>query len=152
MFAVMFIPLYPEGSLGKSVLGIGWMLDNFHNFETALRLGNMAEFRRLRNAVNRERKTCRSKYYDGKVKHLKECSPADWWKEVKKLSGKENSTSSRDDVIKALKRLDGHEQSSDLAIANMVNETFFNTYERLASSTWPTWFEPNACLGTLFDC
>ena len=90
--------------------------------QSALRLGMMAEFRRLRNAVNRGRKICRSKYYDGKVKHLKECSPADWWKEVKRLSGKDKATSAHNEVLDALKRLEGQEQSSDIAIANMVNE------------------------------
>ena len=55
--------------------------------QRVLSLGDQAKFRRLRNLVNRERKACRGKYYSNKVKHLKECSPAKWWTEVKKLSG-----------------------------------------------------------------
>jgi hypothetical protein len=46
--------------------------------QKALNQGNETEFQRLRNRVNRERKICRSKYYQAKVKHLKECKPSLW--------------------------------------------------------------------------
>lgn len=36
-----------------------------------------------RNAVNKERKLCRAKYYVSKVRDLKEVNPRQWWKEVK---------------------------------------------------------------------
>lgn len=60
--------------------------------QKALARGDMDYFRFLRNHVNRERKVCRAKYYDSKVKHLRNCKPATWWKEVKKLSGMSAAT------------------------------------------------------------
>ena len=54
--------------------------------QEALSLGDMVTLRLFRNQVNRERKSCRTKYYDSRVKQLKECDPSGWWKEIKKLS------------------------------------------------------------------
>ena len=56
------------------------------NRQTALRAGNMMEFKRLRNQVNQERKSCRSKFYLASVHHFRQCNPSTWWSEVKKLS------------------------------------------------------------------
>ena len=47
--------------------------------QRALNQGDHAEFKLLRNRVNRERKICRSKYYECRVHHLKKCSPAMGW-------------------------------------------------------------------------
>ena len=55
--------------------------------QTALSQGNIAEFKRLRNRVNCERKACRAKYHEASVQHLRQRKPSAWWKEVKKLSG-----------------------------------------------------------------
>ena len=73
--------------------------------QRVLSSGDQADFRRLKNLVNRERKTCRGKYYSNNVEHLKECSPAKWWTEVKKLSGMSEATSAKDNIIKSLKHL-----------------------------------------------
>ena len=35
-----------------------------------------------RNAVNKERKLCKAKYYTSKVQDLKGVNPRLWWKEV----------------------------------------------------------------------
>ena len=53
----------------------------------ALTNNSLAEYNQLRNKVNRDRKACRAKYYDAIVKDLKACKPAQWWKEIKQLSG-----------------------------------------------------------------
>ena len=57
------------------------------NRQKGLNQGNIDEFKRLRNHVNRKRKSCRAKYYESSVQHLKQCKPSNWWKEVKRLSG-----------------------------------------------------------------
>ena len=46
--------------------------------QKALANNNLAEYKQLRNKVNRDRKACRAKYYDAKVKDLKACKPAQW--------------------------------------------------------------------------
>ncbi|KXJ04651.1 hypothetical protein AC249_AIPGENE25484, partial [Exaiptasia diaphana] len=81
---------------------------------------DLVVFRRLRNTVNRERKICRAKYYN-------ECKNAHQpigGRRKKKLSGKEKSTRTHDNIIKVLKNLVEQEQPSDVDIANMVNSTF----------------------------
>ena len=55
--------------------------------QKALTNNNLAEYNQLRNKVNRDQKECRAKCYDAKVKDLKACKPAQWWKEIKQLSG-----------------------------------------------------------------
>lgn len=47
---------------------------------------NLAEYNQLPNKVNRDQIACRAKHYDAKVRDLKVCKPAQWWKEIK-LSG-----------------------------------------------------------------
>ena len=45
-------------------------------------------FKFYRNAVNRERKSCKAKYYDSKIQQMKGENPNTvWWKEVKRISG-----------------------------------------------------------------
>ena len=55
--------------------------------QVAIACGNQTLFKSLRNQVNRERKSCRHRFFSSKVEHLKTCSQAEWWKEVKKHSG-----------------------------------------------------------------
>jgi hypothetical protein len=55
--------------------------------QAALARGDEILFKSLRNQVNRERKSCRGKFYSSKVEYLKTCSQAEWWKETKTLSG-----------------------------------------------------------------
>ena len=46
--------------------------------QRALSRGDNQQFREIRNRVNRERKACRAKYFQAKVKHLKERKPSAW--------------------------------------------------------------------------
>ena len=74
--------------------------------QKALAQGNISLFKTLRNRVNHERKSCRSKFYKSKVEHLKECSPSIWWKEVKKLSGLASQVIYREDSMFLLQNLE----------------------------------------------
>ena len=91
--------------------------------QRALSQGNLIEFRRLRNRVNRERKVCRSKYYmKQKVEHLKDCKPTKWWKEIKKLSSMSSASGRQNDVMNSLRFIEEVSSTSDLA--NIVNDAF----------------------------
>ena len=48
---------------------------------------NSNQFKQYRNLVNRERKTCRAKYYESKIQQFKGVTPRKWWQEVQRLSG-----------------------------------------------------------------
>jgi hypothetical protein len=72
--------------------------------QAALARGDETLFKSLRNQVNRERKSCRGKFYSSKVEYLKNRSRAEWWKEAKKLSG--ISSQVRVDPISLLRNLD----------------------------------------------
>ena len=77
---------------------------------------NSIQFKFYRNAVNRERKLCKAKYYASKVQDLKGANPRQWWKEVKKISGSVNS-------IKLMSSLNvpGYDNLSHKEIADAIN-------------------------------
>ena len=95
-----------------------------------LKQGNFITFRRLRNEVNRERKSCRPKFYDAKVKELKESAPNRWWKEVKKLSGMSDQVADPGDVTSLLRNLETDSEDltsidwNPIQLANLINKTF----------------------------
>ena len=97
--------------------------------QTALHKGDLVEFRYLRNQVNRERKSCRAKYYRLKVEHLKECSSTNWWKEVKKLSGLSNPKTQDHSFRKSLNHLEGTSEMTDVECANFINAKFVSPME-----------------------
>ena len=74
--------------------------------QKSLHQGDLRTFRRLRNEVNRERKSCRSKFYDAKVNELKESAPARWWKEIKKISDISEQVTDSGDVLSMLHNLE----------------------------------------------
>ena len=93
--------------------------------QAALARGDETLFKSLRNQVNRERKSCRGKFYSSKVEYLKTCSRAEWWKEAKKLSG--ISSQVRVDPISLLRNLDCGSENNPTELedlANMINQTF----------------------------
>ena len=96
--------------------------------QRALNLGDQEKFRRLRNRVNRKRKSCRSKYYDRNEEHLKNCSPSQWWTEVKKLSGMSKGSGAKENIIESLTRLNNGDAgvTTDADLANLVNDAFFS--------------------------
>ena len=60
--------------------------------QKAFSSGNELLYKMLRNKVNRERKRCRSVYYENKVKDLRVSKPRNWWREVKQLCGATRNT------------------------------------------------------------
>ena len=54
------------------------------------------QYKFYRNAVNRERKVAKAKFYQSHVEHMKQENPKAWWKEVKRLCGSKSFT---DDLI-----------------------------------------------------
>ena len=76
-----------KGSMGKKKLKASFMI--------VCQLLATTNFCRLRNSVNRYRKSCRAKYY---------CEPRRWWKEVKKLTGMQ--LAARMDVTSLLRNID----------------------------------------------
>ena len=71
-----------------------------------------------RNAVNKERKLYKGKYYASKVQDLKGVNPCSWWKEFNKLSG---AKSENVNLLNALNVPD-FENLSSPEIANGINE------------------------------
>ena len=71
----------------------------------------------------------RAKYYECKVQHLKACSPAKWWGEIKRLSGMEGPIGSRDNVLKSVHHLEGARGISADDLANHINTAFLAPME-----------------------
>jgi hypothetical protein len=89
---------------------------------------NSKEYKALRNAVNRERKVCKAKYYSSKVKDLKGCNPRKWWKEMKKLSGfyKNDTSNLLEDLL-----VPEFEEMSNQEIANAINSALLEPLQEL---------------------
>ena len=87
---------------------------------------NQPLFRLLRNRANRERKTCRARYYESKVRELKECKPSAWWNKVKKLSGKSSAERDAGEFTRSLQHINA-ESTCDLA--NLINNTFLSSMQ-----------------------
>ena len=104
-----------------------WITNKFKKIikkrQKALSANNPTTYRIHRNLVNRERKQCRSKFYEHKVQDLKDTKPKNWWRCVKSLSGM-SSPSPKPDLTKLL-QVDGiDDQTSPHAIANIINNQF----------------------------
>ena len=82
--------------------------------------------------VNRDRIACRAKHYDAKVKDLKVCKSAQWWKEIK-LSG--FSKVERTSPIADLQHFAGGGKDPK-HLANIINDTFLSAMS--AFTTTPT--------------
>ena len=93
------------------------------------------QYKALRNAVNRERKLCKTRYYASKVEDLKGVNPRKWWKEVKKLSGSTKKDSF--DLLNDL-AVPEFEEMSRQEIANAINLALLaplQTFESFDPST-----------------
>ena len=93
-----------------------------HDRQTVFARGDAASFRRLQNCVNRLRKSCRVRYYESKVEHLRDCVPRRRWNEVQRLGGMQSAT--RADPTSVLKHIDSGPDSSLTALANTINNAF----------------------------
>ena len=98
-----------------------------HQRQKALASGQDNLFRSLRNRVNRERKLCRSRFFDSKVKQLKDSNPKQWWKSIKSLCGMEPFARSNDFQHILNSPLDGDTNDTALSnLANTINQAFLS--------------------------
>ena len=104
---------------------------------------NLAVYNQLRSKVNRDRKVFWAEYYGAKVKDLKACKPAQWWKEIKQLSG--FSKVERANPIADLQHL-ADEGEDPKHLAHVINDAFLSpmsaftplaTSETSPSYIWP---------------
>ena len=103
--------------------------------QEALSKGNIVEFKRLRNRVNRERKNCRARYYEASVKHLRSCKPNNWWKEVKKLCGMKLPNGTSHDCLSLLKNIEESSGGTTVDLANKINNAFLSPMRSFAPLT-----------------
>ena len=90
-------------------------------------------YKALRNAVNRERKSCKAKYYSSKVEDLKGTNPKQWWKAMKKLSGlsKKSSTNLLDDLsVPDLGNMSNQEIANAIDSALLEPLQVFDTFDQ----------------------
>ena len=113
-----------------------WMNSNLKRLikkrQKALAQNNHALYKQLRNKVNRSRKNCRKLYYEAKVKELKHTKPKDWWKEVKRLCGHQQKSTSN-----IFANLQQDTQDLD-SLSNLINDCFLEPmcyYQPLSDST-----------------
>ena len=94
--------------------------------QKALAKGNQAQFNKLRNQVNRERKKCRGVFFRTKVSQLKYSKPNQWSKSVKSLCGLD-PVSPPNNFDHLLSSTEGNSSQNSFyltALANSINQAF----------------------------
>ena len=93
--------------------------------QKTLAKGNQAQFKNLRNQVNRERKKRRGVFFGTKVSQLKYSKPDQWWKSVKSLCGMD-PVSPPNNFDHLLSSTEGNPSNSNslTALANSINQAF----------------------------
>ena len=91
--------LMPVKKITKNTADAPWMTQNLKSLILKRQRvftkygGNSSIFKFFRNAVNRDRKVCKSRYYESRVQaQMKGKNPKGWWREVKRLSGMQSHT------------------------------------------------------------
>ena len=109
-----------------------WITDNFHSLvrrrQRVLMSGDLRQFRKMRNMVNRAAPKLRHDFYQSKIASLEDSSSRDWWIHMKSLMGT-STNGSRPNVMQGLanKYTDG-----DMAhLANTINEFFVSVSDDL---------------------
>ena len=83
--------IMPAKTIKLHINDVPWMTGHLKHLikcrQKALKDNCPTQFKFYRNQVNRERKRVKAKYYESKVKDLKNMEPKKWWSECKKLCG-----------------------------------------------------------------
>lgn len=100
-----------------------WVTDEFRRLirqrQYAWTNNNMADYHRFRNAVNRLSKKLRKHFYENKVKGLRSCESANWWRQTKRLTGQ----ISKPDLAGLANNLTGGDMGE---LARRINDSLIN--------------------------
>ena len=129
--------IMPIKSIKLHINDVPWMTGHLKGLinrrQRALKENNQIQFRFYRNRVNRERKLAKSKYYEAKVKEIKDTEPKKWWSECKRLCG---MSKPKTDIVSKL--LDESPTTYDkINLANDINSAFLEpqeNYPKLSST------------------
>ena len=129
--------IMPAKTINLHINDVPWMTGHLKHLikcrQKALKDNCPTQFKFYCNQVNRERKYAKAKYYDAKVKDLKNTEPKKWWSECKKLCGM-----SKPVINIAAKFLDESQTIEDkINLANEINLAFLEpqkNYLKLSST------------------
>ncbi|PFX13297.1 hypothetical protein AWC38_SpisGene22632 [Stylophora pistillata] len=112
--------------------------------------GDLASFRRLRNTVNRVRKTLRERFFASKVEHLKNTKLSRWWREVKRIAGMTPASGS--DSLRSLLYVEGLDHHPpDRDVANAINSVFLDQMKSFSPLDATPPFEANSVVVTISE-
>ena len=116
--------IMPAKTIKLHTNDVPWMTGHLKHLikcrQKALKDNCPTQFKFYRNQVNRERKRVKVKYYESKVKDLKNIEPKKWLSECKKLCGM-----SKPNIDIASKLLDESQTIEDkVNLANEINLAF----------------------------
>ena len=129
--------IMPAKTIKLHISDVQWMTGHLKHLikcrQEALKDNCPTQFKFYRNQVNRERKRVKAKYYESKVKGLKNIEPKKWWYECKKLCGM-----SKPNINIASKLLDESQTiENKVNLANEINVAFLEpqkSYLKLSPS------------------
>ena len=88
----LFETYFPSKTVKRHNMDKPWVTDHYRDLiaqrQYAWLSGNMLQFRKLRNKINRLSRKLEKNFYKRKVEHLKEADNRSWWKHMKSLIGR----------------------------------------------------------------
>ena len=89
------IQVYLNALLPQNLNDKPWITEEFRRVirrrQYAYTHGHMSEYRRYRNQALRLAKTLRKRFYQAKVKHLRQSDSRNWWRQMKRFTGQPNA-------------------------------------------------------------
>jgi len=86
----------PERVVMRHTTNKPWVTDEFCRLirrrQHAWTNNNIQEYKKLRNQVTRLSYKLRRKFYDKRIKDLRNCNALNWWRETKRLTGQSNKS------------------------------------------------------------
>ena len=88
-----YLPTY---SVFRHTADKPWVTDEFRRLirrrQYAWTHGQLENYKKLRNMVNRLSKQLRQKFYKKRIQGLHNCNASNWWRQTKKLTGQTQKT------------------------------------------------------------
>ena len=112
-----YLPLRPRS---RNVNDKPWVTESFRRVirrrQYAWTNQHMDDYRRYRNQASRLAKSLRKRYYDAKVKHLRQSNSRNWWRQIKQFTGQSKQSD--------LSGLANSVASGDISLlADMINNS-----------------------------
>ena len=111
--------------------------------------GNRTQYNRLRNEINRQSKKLRKRFYDKRIKGLRNCNSHNWWRETKRLTGQ----TERSELQSLMNTVADGEARSFAEMINHSLQQVSRDLTPLSPACWPasSTFDETSCITHIIE-